>query len=87
MISPEAVIYARSLWEVVGLVAIVTTLLGTWFAWHRTQHRADVEDEIKDRKLSEEAASKRIRFIEFRGTFLIWFGLALVLLALVGLSL
>jgi len=81
-----AFIFSQTISSAVGVVSVLTTLLGIWFEWRRPRDREDVEDAIKDRKITEAAAQRRIKFIDYRPWCLICLGVALLVLAMVGMS-
>lgn len=80
-----ALILSLNTWEILGLLAVLLTLLGTWLWWHLQTHRSDVEEAAKDGEITGEQAHGRIRMIEVRALFCICAGLVLMAVAAVKL--
>jgi len=73
-------------WEGLGATGAMIMLLGMWLAWQQQWHRSDVEERLKDRRITEEAARRQMRFIEIRAALLICVGFALVIVAIAHLA-
>ena len=73
-------------WECIGGSGTITMLLGMWFAWQRQWHRSDIEERLKDRRITESVARRQISFIEIRLALLICGGFALVIISVYNLA-
>ncbi len=73
-------------WEIVGLVALGTMLVGMWLNWRRQWDIAEIEEDVKNGKTTTDQAWRRIRFVHRRATAVVVFGVALVLVFVFGLG-
>jgi hypothetical protein len=86
MSSPIAFLLPQYVWGALGCGGAFCALLGMWYAWQRQWHRSDVEEKLKERKVTEDQAQRQIRFIEIRAALLICAGVALVIISLFNLG-
>lgn len=82
MIALWAIFLPQLAWEGISASSAGVTLLGIWYAWQRQWHRADVEERLKDRKITEDQAHRQMRFIDVRAGLLIVGGMGLLILAM-----
>ncbi len=86
MSQPVATILSERLFEIVGLVGVVKIVMGMWLNWKITWLRSDAEEAAKDGRITERAARARIKFYEWFFPFLIISGIALLAIAMYGMS-
>jgi hypothetical protein len=72
--------------ELLGLVALATMLVGMWLNWQRHRHIEQIEEDVKNGKLTGEQAWRRSRFVHRRATVVVCLGMALVLAFVIGLK-
>lgn len=72
-------ILAQRTGEIVGVLAVAIMLVGVWLQWRRHDHVADVEDDIKNAKLTEEQGWRRARWIGRRANAVLVVGVLLLL--------
>jgi hypothetical protein len=53
--------------EIIGIVAVIITLIGMWLCWGATEYRMSIEERAKDGLISSEQAQRKIQFMQ-------WFG-------------
>jgi hypothetical protein len=68
-------------WELMGLLSALLTLSGVWLQWRSQSHVSDIEEAIKNGKISAEAGRRRMRRVEWRATAMIFGGLGLLVFA------
>ena len=73
-------------WEIVGLVALVTLLIGMWLNWRRQSDIAEIEEDVKNGKITTDQAWRRTRFVQWRATAVVIFGVVLVAVFVLGLG-
>ena len=61
-------------------------LLGLWLNWRRQSLLADIEEAVKNNKLTEEQAWRRTRWVNRAGPLVVFVGLGLLLAALLGIT-
>ena len=64
--------------ELLGLTAMIMIAAGTWLRWQLAAYCSDAEEDAKDKKISLEAARRRIRFINWGVPLITIFGLVLL---------
>lgn len=72
-------------WEWVGMLATAVTTAGVWYRWRSHWHLSDVEEDLKNDKISPDQAQRRSRWIEVRARTLIFGGLGLMVVAMTAL--
>jgi hypothetical protein len=70
--------------ELVGLVAVLTTILGIWMQWHRQSHLSDIEESVKNGDIPPDEGHRRIRFVDWRATVLVVAGMGLLVFSAVN---
>lgn len=65
------------------LIAMFVTLSGAWVQWRASEYRMEVEEAMKDGRLSQRQVDQRLRLVRRGGWFLTLAGLAMFA---VGLS-
>ncbi len=73
-------------WEIVGLAALGTLLIGVWLNWRRQWDVAEIEEDVKNGKITTDQAWRRTRLVHRRATAVVIFGIGLVLVFVVGLG-
>lgn len=84
-VSMGAIFLAHETWEILGLVAVLATIVGLWLNWQRSWHIADLEEDVKNGKISEEQGWRRARWVHWRATTVLVLGVTLLIAASVGL--
>jgi hypothetical protein len=64
--------------DLCSLAGVAVMAAGLWMVGKRHRHRWDVEEALKDGKLTEDEARRRIAWIKWRAAGLIVAGLAMV---------
>lgn len=64
--------------EALGVVAVVVTLVGLWLNWRRPVHEAEIEEAVKDGKLTTEQAWRRNRWVRRRAKVVVTAGVLLM---------
>ncbi|MES2691976.1 MAG: hypothetical protein V4773_00795 [Verrucomicrobiota bacterium] len=64
--------------EVILVIGVVITLLGTKFCWSAPRYRMSMEEHAKDGKITEEEARRKIDRQNWFGPLVILIGLALI---------
>ena len=82
---PIGMLLHQESWEIVGLLAVLVTLVGIWLQWHRNEHISAVEEDLKNAKITEEQAWHRMRLVNWRATVVVAAGLVLLLGTAIGL--
>lgn len=86
IIPPSIALLRQLAWECLGGAGTASTLLGMWFAWQRQWHRSDIEERLKDRRITESVARRQMQLVEIRAALLICGGFALVVVAVFNLA-
>ncbi len=86
MTSSIAVALSVGGWELAGLFSAMVTLAGVWLRWRSQWHISEIEDEVKNGKISGDEAQRRMRFIERRAMTMIFGGLGLLVFVLFVLT-
>lgn len=73
-------------WEILGLVALATMLIGMWLNWRRQWDIAEIEEDVKNGKITTDQAWRRSRLVHLRATAVVIFGVVLVLVFVFGLG-
>lgn len=66
------------------LIAMLITLSGAWVQWRACEYRMDVEEAMKDGKLSQRQVDQRLRLVRRGGWFLTLAGLSMFVVVLLG---
>ena len=64
--------------ELLGLAATILIAAGTWLRWRLAAYCSDAEEDVKDKKISPEAARRRIRMINWGVPIITILGLVLL---------
>jgi hypothetical protein len=67
--------------EVVGLAGAAATLLGVWLNWRRQEHIEEIEEHVKNGKLTTEQAWRRMRLVNWRAQAVVFAGTGLLAFA------
>lgn len=74
-------------WELVGLAAVAVMLLGLWLSWRRQSLLADIEEDVKNIKLTSEQAWRKSRWVTHAGPVVIVVGMLMLIVAMAGFAL
>lgn len=74
------------LYESAGFAAVAFMLVGLWLNWRRHSLLADIEEAVKNNKLTEEQAWRRTRWLNRAGPLVVFIGVALLVAALWGIA-
>lgn len=90
MLAALAVFFAQSQLELFDelsiAVAVALTLIGLALHLYQHRHRMSMEERVKDNKLTEEEARRRIRFYSIWAPAVTLIGVALLSLVIFDLS-
>ncbi len=76
-----AFIFARSAAELLGFSGAFAMLVGVWLNWRRQEHIEEIEEHVKNGKLSAEQAWRRMRFVNRRAQAVVFIGTGLLAIA------
>lgn len=82
----RAFMFELTKWEVVGIAALGVTLVALWLNWRRTAAIAQLEEDVKNGKITPDAAWHRSRFVHRRARAALVLGVALMLVFVAGLG-
>jgi hypothetical protein len=68
--------------ELMAVVAIPMIATGVWLHWRIAWYCSEAEEDVKDKKITEEQARRRIALLNWTWPVLTVAGLALLMLAL-----
>jgi hypothetical protein len=74
---------SRPIWEITGLCALALLLLGVWMSWRRQTVLADIEEDVKNIKLTSEQAWRKTKWVNFGPPVVITLGVLLMIAAMV----
>lgn len=80
-----ALLHSLTRAESLGVVAVAVTVTGLWFNWQRPAHEMEIEEAVKDGKLTTEQAWRRVRRVRRRAKVVVAAGVLLMAAALVTL--
>lgn len=78
-------LFAQRTWEILGLLGVIIIVTGIWLQWQRQSHIADIEEDIKNGKTTEDRAWRRMRFVNWRAAAVLGIGIVLLLAATTAL--
>lgn len=81
MITSLAFFFTGSAPEVIGLAGAGAMLVGVWLNWHRQDHIEEIEEHVKNGKLTTEQAWRRMRLVNWRAQAVVFIGTALLAIA------
>lgn len=67
--------------ELIGLAGALAMALGVWLNWRRQEHIEEIEEHVKNGKLTTEQAWRRMRFVNWRAQAVVFLGTALLAVA------
>jgi hypothetical protein len=73
-------------WELAGVCSGLVTLTGVWLHWRSQWHLSDIEDAVKNGRISADEGQRRMRFVGRRAVVLIFGGLGLLAFTVLALS-
>lgn len=75
----------REEWEIVGLVAVAVMLLGLWLNWRRQWLIVEIEEDVKNGKITSEQGWRRNQLVNRFAPAVAFLGIGMLAIALVGL--
>ncbi len=81
-----ALVWSRPVWEVTGACALGMLLLGVWMTWRRHARLEEIEEDVKNIKLTPEQGWRKVRFVNRAPPVVITLGVLLMIAALAGFA-